>query len=169
MAEIHYVNGDATDPQAERPWIIAHVCNDIGAWGRGFVLALGKRYPFAEKAYRRWYQDEKPEIMQLGRVQHVLVNPPGGWVANMVAQRGIMPSPEGVQPIRYEALAQCLAKVCVKARELGATVHMPRIGCGLAGGKWEDIEKILTSVTEGVVIYVYDYEGFGPEVIPWTK
>lgn len=45
-------------------------------------------------------------------------------------------------PIRYEAVEAGLKKVRDKARELGARVHMPRIGCGLAEGKWEEIEPI---------------------------
>ena len=36
---IHYVTGDATDPP-HRQAIIAHIVNDCGAWGAGFVLAL---------------------------------------------------------------------------------------------------------------------------------
>ncbi len=37
---------------------------------------------------------------------------------------------------------------------------MPRIGCGLAGGKWEEIEKIIirTLIHRQVDVYVYDFE-----------
>ena len=44
MPGIRYVTGDATRPEGEGPKIIVHICNDIGAWGRGFVLALSKRF-----------------------------------------------------------------------------------------------------------------------------
>lgn len=40
---IHYITGDATIPIGEGKKIIAHVCNDIGAWGKGFVLPLAKK------------------------------------------------------------------------------------------------------------------------------
>jgi hypothetical protein len=35
---------------------------------------------------------------------------------------------------------------------------MPRIGCGLAGGKWEEIEPIIDEelISIGVVVTVYD-------------
>ncbi len=35
---------------------------------------------------------------------------------------------------------------------------MPRIGCGLAGGKWEEIEPIIQSalLENGIEVYVYD-------------
>lgn len=51
---------------------------------------------------------------------------------NMIGQQGIKTSPKGV-PIRYDAVEKCLGKVNLKGNELGASVHMPRIGCGLAG------------------------------------
>jgi hypothetical protein len=39
------LKGDATSPQAKGPKVIAHVCNDIGAWGKGFaaVDVIAKR------------------------------------------------------------------------------------------------------------------------------
>ena len=39
-----YVNGDATRPQGEGPKFIIHCCNDIGAWGAGFVMAVSRRW-----------------------------------------------------------------------------------------------------------------------------
>jgi hypothetical protein len=37
-------------------------------------------------------------------------------------------------------------------------VHMPRIGCGLAGGQWEEIEPIIETTlgAKGVAVTVYD-------------
>jgi len=35
---ITYLVGDATQPQGEGVKVIAHICNDIGAWGAGFVI-----------------------------------------------------------------------------------------------------------------------------------
>lgn len=43
MVGIHYVTGDATEPIGEGEKIIAHICNDQGGWGAGFVLALSKK------------------------------------------------------------------------------------------------------------------------------
>ncbi len=42
MTTIQYLKGDATSPQAKGTKIIAHICNDIGGWGKGFVLAVSK-------------------------------------------------------------------------------------------------------------------------------
>lgn len=47
-----------------------------------------------------------------------------------------------------------------EALKLKASIHMPRIGCGLAGGKWEEIEIIIerTLIKNNVEVYVYDFE-----------
>ena len=40
--EIIYAVGDTTLPMNNGPGIIAHICNDIGQWGKGFVSPPGK-------------------------------------------------------------------------------------------------------------------------------
>jgi hypothetical protein len=37
-------------------------------------------------------------------------------------------------------------------------VHLPRIGCGLAGGKWEKVEPLIekTFLTQEIPVFVYD-------------
>jgi O-acetyl-ADP-ribose deacetylase (regulator of RNase III) len=49
---VTYVIGDATAPGGPGPGVIAHVCNDSGGWGKGFVLAVSRRWPEPEAAYR---------------------------------------------------------------------------------------------------------------------
>ena len=156
MATIRYLKGDATQPQARGNRIIAHICNDLGGWGKGFVLAVSKRWDEPEAAYRAWHRDRSKNDFGLGAVQLVPVEP-YIWVANMVAQHGMKTGSNG-PPIRYEAVRTCLGKLAEMARELGASVHMPRIGCGLAGGKWELIEPILADelVSKGIDVTVYD-------------
>lgn len=155
--KITYLKGDATCPQAKGHKIIVHVCNDLGGWGKGFVLALSKRWPEPEKDYRLWHRKRSENDFALGAVRFVEVEK---WisVANMIAQRGIKPSSAG-PPIRYESVEQCLTEVATTALNSEASVHMPRIGCGLAGGKWSKIEPILedTLVRRNVSVVVYDF------------
>jgi hypothetical protein len=65
----------------------------------------------------------------------------------------------GNAPIRYEAVLAGLDKIGVFAAENSATVHMPRIGCGLAGGTWDQIEPLLISAIadRDILITVYDF------------
>jgi O-acetyl-ADP-ribose deacetylase (regulator of RNase III) len=91
----------------------------------------------------------------LGAVRFVEIEPQKLWVANLIGQHGI----HGV-PIRYDAVATGLETVTAMARIRGASVHMPRIGCGLAGGTWDRIEPLIlgTLVRRGVAVTVYDLE-----------
>ena len=57
--EIKYITGDATQPVGEGNKIIVHVCNDVGGWGRGFVMALSKRWKEPEMKYREWPRTRK--------------------------------------------------------------------------------------------------------------
>lgn len=158
MSEITYIRGDATAPQGGGVKLIAHVCNDLGGWGKGFVLALSRRWPEPEAAYRRWHRERSGNDFGLGAAQFVQVSP-YVWVANMVGQRGMRRGSKGV-PVRYEAIDTALEAVAGRAVELGASVHMPRIGCGLAGGTWSRIEPLLERrlLSRDIAVTVYDHD-----------
>ena len=153
---INYIKGDATDPQGEENKIIVHICNDIGGWGKGFVMAISKRWKEPENSYREWFKSDND--FDLGQVQFVKVEDTL-WVGNMVAQHKIKRSKEGNPPIRYEAVKGALEKVSRFAVENKASVHMPRIGCGLAGGEWNKIEPLIieTLSEKNIQVTVYDF------------
>ena len=160
MKPIHYLRGDATSPQSKGTVIIAHVSNDEGGWGKGFVVALSRRWKQPETEFRAWAKARETNDFGLGATQFVQCEK-DVWVANMVGQHGIRRKGDtGPQPVRYDAIEKCLQDVAAKALELGAGVHMPRIGCGLAGGKWEKIEPmILAQLCErDVEVWVYDWD-----------
>ncbi|MFF8880262.1 macro domain-containing protein [Streptomyces flaveolus] len=157
MPEIAYVRGDATAPSGRGVKVIAHVCNDLGGWGKGFVLAVSRRWPQPEAAYRAWHRDRASNDFGLGAAQLVRVEP-YVWVANMIGQHGIRTGSKGV-PVRYEAIDTALGRLAGRAAELNASVHMPRIGCGLAGGKWSRVEPLVTErlTRQGISVTVYDH------------
>lgn len=137
--------------------IVTHVCNDIGGRGKGFVLELSRRRPEPEAAYRRWHRERAKNDFGLGAVQYVQVER-HLWIAHMIGQRGTRTGSKGV-PVRYEAMDAGLTDIAAKAAELGASVHMPRIGCGLAGGKWSRVEPLISDrlVARGIAVTVYDH------------
>ncbi|MFI9507255.1 macro domain-containing protein [Nocardia sp. NPDC052566] len=157
MTDIRYVQGDATAPVGHGVKILAHVCNDGGGWGRGFVVALSRRWRAPEGAYRAWYRDRASNNFQLGAVQFVQVEPEL-WVANMIGQHGIRRGNTGTPPIRYAAIEASLNTVADKAIDLHASVHLPRIGTGLAGGTWSEIEPLLHAqlINRGIAVTIYD-------------
>jgi O-acetyl-ADP-ribose deacetylase (regulator of RNase III) len=153
--EIKYIKGDATAPGASGNKIIVHVCNDIGGWGRGFVMALSAKWKEPEMEYRKWYKSG--DNFKLGEVQFVQVGI-DTWIANMIGQRDVKADAEGNPPVRYEAIREALSKVAKFAKEKKASVHMPRIGCGLAGGTWDKMEPVIyeSLVHLGIQVNVYD-------------
>ncbi|MFB8004093.1 macro domain-containing protein [Nocardia sp. NPDC056000] len=158
MRTLRVIKGDATSPQAKGPKIIAHVCNDLGGWGKGFVLSISKRWPEPERAYREWHRGRARNDFGLGAIQLIQVRA-DVWVTNMIGQHGMRTGSSG-PPIRYDAVARCLRAVGDDALRLGASVHMPRIGCGLAGGRWERIEPIIseTLLAREIAVTVYDFD-----------
>lgn len=159
MTTINYVQGDATQPVPPTGFIV-HVNNDQGGWGSGFVVAVSERWPWPEMQYRQWHRDGFSNMgrpFELGEVAYVTVGA-NLYVANMIAQHSY--SRPGEPAIRYDALERCLTQVASKAQDHGnAPVHMPRIGCGLAGGDWDEVEAIVikTLVNNGIPVTVYDF------------
>ena len=86
MAKVNYITGDATNPQTNGKKIIVHVCNDIGGWGKGFVMAISKRWREPEHQYRQWFKSN--DNFSLGQVQFVQVEEEL-WVANLIGQHKI--------------------------------------------------------------------------------
>lgn len=166
---IVYVKGDATQPQGSGPKLVVHNVNSKGYWGKGFVLALSSRWPLAEETYHLWAQKkpvdetfpgrcETSGPFQLGEAQFVLVGP-RLWVGSIIGQHGIGMGPNNRPPIRYDALQQGLKKVYRHTQSHhGMTVHMPRMGSGLAGGRWDAVEKLVSVelAMKGVHVTVYD-------------
>jgi O-acetyl-ADP-ribose deacetylase (regulator of RNase III) len=159
-----YVVGDATRPEGDGLKIIAHCCNDEGVWGAGFVLALSDRWKRPEVEYRRWTSNSIAKGKKLlGATQLVPVED-DIWVANIVGQRGLKKNAKGKPPVRYDALDYGFKIIAEYARthpERRISVHLPRIGCGLAGGSWDQIEPLLRQhfVANDIPVTVYDLPG----------
>jgi O-acetyl-ADP-ribose deacetylase (regulator of RNase III) len=155
--QITYQVGDATNPEIEGNKLILHCCNDVGAWGKGFVLAISKRWSTPKKAYKRWYKGrfDDDSDFGLGAVQFVQVDT-DIWVGNLVGQRGIS-SKFNPFPVRYDAIEQGLIKSADFAINNHCSIHMPYIGCGLAGGDWKRVSSIIkqTLINKGLPVTVY--------------
>jgi len=158
---IRYVNGDATCPLDNGPKAIVHCCNDIGAWGAGFTYGLTKRWKAPRNRYSAWFTSRVN--FELGEIQLVEVEP-DIVVVNLIGQHGVIgfsgdDVPDSVcqePPIRYAAIRNGLKKVN-EALTPEYSIHMPRIGCGLAGGEWKKVEEIINDELKDRLVTVYDY------------
>src|SRR5690606_21211007 len=100
--------------------------------GRGFAQAIRQKWPQVHDEFRELANDRTN--LQLGKVHYHRVAE-DIWLADMVAQSGYGPTSRGPR-VKYGALKECLEHVASRAGALGASVHMPRIGVGNAGGSW---------------------------------
>jgi len=181
MNKPKYVVGNLFElmPTTE-PVVVPHICNDLGGWGSGFVVPLGKKYPDAEKAYREWHRVRfdpclslsLPNMFRLGNIQVIPCMPKETesreallWVANMIAQHGTVTRPmtdDGRPPVRYGAVASCLRKVAqfIEETDLLFEIHAPKFGAGLAGGNWDFIEELIREewLDKGIPVTIYSLE-----------
>lgn len=141
-SQINYLKGDASLPLEEHTLII-HVVNILGILGEGFVLSLSKQFPLAKREYVKWSKDK--ETFELGEVQFVCVDQlKATFVANMLAQHGVRKNDKDrTTYMDYDVLRLCLRKVARFALKNRLSIQMPKIGSGLAGGDWREIEKII--------------------------
>lgn len=181
--KINYIEGDMFAKIAELKTqlnesatiIIPHICNDIGAWGAGFVIPLGRNYPEAQQSYLDWVKLKGMEqtrsttpMFKLGETQFVIVQKkePKIVVANMIGQRGIGGPP---RPIRYNAVSRCLDTVRdYSLKKQIPAINAPMFGAGLAGGDWNFIEQLIQDswINFGLSVNIFYLPGTLPT--NWT-
>ncbi len=152
---IKYLKGDATEPRGKEKKIIAFIINDKGrSWGAGFARALQKKWPFVLEEFQYWLEHNRSEF-SLGNVHASKVEEDLA-VFKMIAQHGYGEAP--IPRIRYGALEACLRKLSNEAVRQKTSVHMPRIGCGQAGGSWWIVSELIDDilVKRGIKVTVYD-------------
>ncbi len=167
--------------------IIPHCVNDAGRMGAGVARALFEKWPTVRSDYMLWAKENnstpvKPKTIypkdapyfdhghdnlpfKLGNTQFVQVSTyPMIIVANMVGQRDIYWDGD-TPPVRYEAIASCLAQVADAAgrhshvKEQPVSVHFPyKVACDLAGGDWKIVEEMIIKEfgPKGIPVTIYD-------------
>lgn len=168
---IKFIDADITKPIATNAiTIILHVVNDIGVMGAGVARALFMKWPNVRSDYIEWFNFQTINSLTgkiirpfgIGKCQLIEANLPDIYVINMVGQNGIRRY-SNMTPINYYAVDRCLQEVerlaveMEKHFERKVEIHMPRIGCGLAGGNWNKIEPLVLKNIKHPVT-VYDYE-----------
>ncbi len=117
--------------------IIAHQVNCKGVMGAGLANSLRAKYPVCFTSYQRYCKEGK---FLLGMVQFCKVNP-DLYICNLAGQDGY-----GVDKRHtdYQALEVCLTKLYAKSLELNLIPYLPyKMGCGLAGGDWAIVSKLI--------------------------
>lgn len=131
---------DARQPIGKGIKIIVQVVNSVGAVGRGFGRSLAVKWPETKISIQEWKR-EKGQF-KLGNYKVVQVEK-DIYVFQLLAQKGLSSPLSGNTTLSYSALKDGLAQLREIALELGATIHLPRIGAGEARGNWGIIESII--------------------------
>ncbi len=152
---IRYVHGNVLDPKNGGRKIVCQLVNDKATkWGGGVARKAATRFPEAEKNFSQEII-KIPKAERLGKV--IFVEAEAYLeIASIIAQEGFGKS---LFPrIRYASLQHCLEVISKRAIHTQASIHMPRIGTGVAGGDWNIIQELLDDilVRSGIIITIYD-------------
>lgn len=151
---IKFIKGDCLSPIGNNKKLIIHVVNNLGGWGKGFVLSLSNKWKEPEEKYREWYKNKNN--FKLGEIQRIDINEEIS-IINMLAQHAYRFKQSDPPAVNINNLEMCLLKVKEIAISENREIHAPRIGCGLAGLSWHEVEGILKNIfDEKINIYIYD-------------
>lgn len=152
---IRYVHGDALEPRGEGVKVFCQLVNDRARkWGGGIARQTARKHPVSEYEFANWITEISPGE-RLGQV-HFTSPTKGLFVSSLVAQAGFGPTKK--PRIQYRALKTALARVATFASKENASVHMPRIGTGAAGGNWNTIKDMVEEIFtgSGLEVIIYD-------------
>jgi O-acetyl-ADP-ribose deacetylase (regulator of RNase III) len=144
--EIIYKNGDLLKA-SER--VRMHGCNAKGVMGAGIAALIRQKYPIAYLDYhRRCVRGE----VRLGDVFPVDVGD-GTIIINAITQDEYGGNKTNIS---YKAVRECMFRVNILAQHhKWDSIAMPKIGAGLAGGKWGKISEIIETELVDVQPVVY--------------
>lgn len=142
---VYYQNKDITTVETG---IVAHGVNCQKVMGSGVAKAIREKWPSVYTAYMA----TTPEM---GFAPLVCINT-RLWVANCYTQRFY--GKDGEVYANLAAVGACLVYLVNRCREFGLSLYMPRIGCGLGGLKWEQVQPLVLAASDihGTQIVVCD-------------
>lgn len=145
---IKYVTGNLLEAKED---IIGHQVNTIGAMGAGLAKQIRSKYPAVYEDYRDFCKTNKGKTL-LGRVYMAHLSN-GKSIANLFGQMSVG---RNRQQTDYDALRRALSSLRKHTETNSLSVALPYgLGCGLAGGDWEIVSKIIEEVFEDYEVTVY--------------
>ncbi|MFC0389706.1 ImmA/IrrE family metallo-endopeptidase [Muricoccus vinaceus] len=152
---IVYLQGDVLRPRGAGRRMVLMMVNDAARrWGGGLARGAARRFPRAQDEFSAWITGT-PKRERLGQTCFSDVGD-GITLVSLVAQEGFGAS--DTPRVRYSALSRALTHVAEEAMRQDASVHMPRLAAGGAGGSWDVVEGLVTDllVARGIATTVYD-------------
>ncbi len=145
------LEGDLLDCKADA---IAHQCNCVTVSGRGLYSALVEKYPYSDVYSRRKSSKTRPKLGSIEICRSADAQSPSivclysqlgpGKPGQASKKYGIKASADAAEK-RLEYFEAALSALADAAQaEQWKMIALPyNIGCGLAGGNWEDYSRML--------------------------
>lgn len=142
---IRNLSMDVLDTDTE---LIAHQVNCKGVMGAGLARQIRTQFPNVYEAYRKACNSVTNSSDLLGKIQIKQ------GVVNLFAQDGYGTDKQYTD---YKALETCLYKLALYMTEHKMkTLALPYgLGCGLGGGNWDTVHKIIERAFNNTDIAVY--------------
>jgi len=122
--------------------VVAHGCNCFCTMGAGIAPQFANA--FGADTFKLEDPKFKGAINKLGMIDFDFITISSGQrvaIVNAYTQYDFGALGMGKHALDYEALALCLKKL--NHRFKGLHIGLPMIGCGLGGGKWSIVEKMI--------------------------
>lgn len=132
--------------------VIIHGCNCFNTMGAGIAPQIAKAFPSAYKADQATILGDRSKLgtISIGFDSNLKV-----FVINAYTQFDF----KGKKPIDYAALEHCFKQI--KTLFHDKRIGYPAIGCGLAGGDWNIVSKIIDiTLTDDVDHTFVEWVGF---------
>lgn len=132
--------------------ILTHCSNCFNTMGSGIAKVIKDKYP---KAYEADCRTEKGDKDKLGTYSFEKVAEKEKYIANLYGQYFYGRKELGDRDVSYDALYNAFQKLFKDIRAGNYCVLVPYgIGCGLAGGNWGIVEKMIDILANGYNIEV---------------
>lgn len=143
---INYFNSDLVPILKDRKFqVFAHGCNCFCTMGAGIALHVKKEFP---EAYNDDLKTEKGDKKKLGTIRVIDIGN-NKFVINAYTQYAFW----GHRPnVSYSAIYDCFEKINhFMTRNSLSDLTIPKIGAGLAGGNWDDIERLIKKTMDPAI------------------
>lgn len=141
---IRYYQGDLL---SVKNGLILHGVNCQRKMASGVAKAIREAYP---QVYDSYMDISKEEMLEwIGRIQLVKIDD-SLTIGNAFTQKYY--GYDGKLYLSYDALFDCFTQL---GQLNFKSVHIPKIGCGLAGGDWEIVENLIQRAAPSVEINVW--------------
>lgn len=141
------IYGDILNSDAD---VIVHQVNCQGVMGKGLAKQIKDEYPEVFTEYKMFCSKcNSHELLGMTEIVRVGFR---RCVANLFAQEYYGSGRKCYTD--YDALRKCLSTV--NSEFAGKTVAVPyKLGCGLAGGDWDIVSKIIEETLTDCIVKIY--------------